>query len=133
MIHRGGATKVPITETLLEDAKKAHSRLVEFKERAKQAKDRADREMDLQKKNASLEQANKLDEEKRELVARINIAEAQMEEGSTRLKAAISSKTLVRSNILHAEELINSSLKRKKELQSELESLLSKIRRIEKM
>ena len=70
---------------------------------------------------------------KRELLARINIAEAQMEEGSSRLKAAISSKTLVRSNILHAEELINTSLKRKKELQSELESVLPKMRRVEKM
>ena len=60
MICRGGATKVPITKTLLEDAKKAHSRLVEFQERAKQAKDRADHEkMDLQKKNVALEQAKK--------------------------------------------------------------------------
>ena len=116
--RRSGALKIPITNSLLEDAKSAHSRYKEFLERKKEENQRAERdrkEKEENKKAAAVQdQKAALDRERKELLSLISFTKRQTEEGSSRLKAALSSKDLVRSKILQAEEIINSSLKEKK-------------------
>ena len=84
--------------------------------RRKKIKEQRETEKKRRGKKAAAVQDQKaaLDRERKELLSLISFTKRQTEEGSSRLKAALSSKDLVRSKILQAEEIINSSLKEKK-------------------
>ena len=127
MSRKGGAINVPVTQELLKEAKCAHSR---YKRYLEEKKENEKKEKEQSKRSESEEEKKSLANEKNVLLLRIAAAEEQMELGSCRLKEALSTKSLVRSKVIKAEELIDASLKRKRDLNDQLESVSQKLRRL---
>ena len=134
--RRGGAMKVPITKELLKEARNSSSRYKEYLEHQKQAKERAKREAaencEREKRAAAVNDQRKgLEKERGDIIARIGIADKHTEDGNTQLQAALSCRILERSKVIAAQELIDASLKRRKQLKSDFDVLEAKLKRFE--